>query len=214
MILSFIRKPKYIMFAVAAIAVLVSGGIITSSMLMGQTRATFESQGANYASVHNEAEDTVVMKVNNYEVTYPEYAVMKARFETNLANMKTHIEVAVPDNEWTEPEGTADNNPVRPMPAFTITDGFKKMAATGEKHGADAGALGALILEYALCSIAVEEGYGLSNAEVAAEVADMKAFYEETYQPLRVVNWGRSRAISRSLVKKSIGARYTLGRRE
>ena len=119
------------------------------------------------------------MKVNNYEVTYPEYAVMKARFETNPANMKTHIEVAVPDNEWTAPEGTADNNPVRPMPPFTITDGFKKMVETGEKHGADAGALGALIIEYALYSIAVDEGYGLTDAEVAAEVADMKAFYED-----------------------------------
>ena len=42
MILSFIRKPRYIIFAVAALAVLVSGGIITSNLLMGQTRATYE----------------------------------------------------------------------------------------------------------------------------------------------------------------------------
>ena len=177
--LSFVRNPRYILFAAVALAVLVSGGIITSNLLLGQTRASFESQGEYYATVYDEAEDKVFMKVNGYEVNYREFAVTKARFETNLANMTALLENKVSDDEWTRLEGTADNNPVRPVPEFMFTDDFKKMGETMEKHGSDAGALGALILEYAVYSRAVEEGHDLSDAEVTAGVAELKAIYED-----------------------------------
>ena len=66
---------------------------------------TFESQGEYFATVYNEAEDTVFLKVNDYEVNYREYAVIKARFETNLANQKVMDANKVPDDEWSPPEG-------------------------------------------------------------------------------------------------------------
>ena len=61
-----------------------------------------------------------------------------------------------------------------------FTDDLKKMGETMEKHGADAGAMGALILEHAVYSIAVEEGYGMIDAEVTAKVAESKALYEDS----------------------------------
>ena len=177
--LSFVKKPRYIMLAVAALAILVSGGIVTSNLLMGQTSATFESQGAYYATVYDNAEDTVFMKVNDYNVTYPEYAIIKAEFETNMANQKALIENAVSGDEWTAPEGTANNEPARPLPEFVINDSYKKMVGTMEKHGSDAGALGALILQYAVYGRAVDAGYDWSDAEVDAAVARLKAQYED-----------------------------------
>ena len=180
--LSFVRNSRYVLFAavaLVALAILVSGGIITSNLLMGQTRATYESQGAYFGTLYNDAEPTVFMKVNNYDVTYPEYVIMKAEFETNMANQRARIDSAVPPHEWNAPEGAAQNDPARPLPDFMITDEFKKMAETMEKHGSDAGALGALILQYAEYSRAVEAGYDWSDAEVEAAVATLKAQYAD-----------------------------------
>ena len=140
---------------------------------------TFESQGEYFATVYNEAEDTVFLKVNDYEVNYREYAVIKARFETNLANQKVMDANKVPDDEWSPPEGSEHNDPVRPLPEFMFNDDLKKMGEVMDKHGSDAGAIGVLILEYGAYSRAVDDGYGLSDAEVTAKVAEMKAFYED-----------------------------------
>ena len=140
---------------------------------------TFESQGEYFATVYNEAEDTVFLKVNDYEVNYREYAVIKARFETNLANQKVMDANKVPDDEWSPPEGSEHNDPVRPLPEFMFNDDLKKMGEVMDKHGSDAGAIGVLILEYGAYSRAVDDGYGITDAEVAERVADVRASYEK-----------------------------------
>ena len=179
MTLSFFRKPKYILATAAAIAVLLTVGIVTYNVLLGQTNATFESQGEYYASIYNEADDTVFLKVNGYEVNYREFAVIKAHFETNLANQKLMDANKIPDDEWIPPEGSEHNDPARPLPEFMFNDDLKNMELVMDKYGADVGAIGILILEYGAYSRAVDDGYGITDAEVAERVADVRASYEK-----------------------------------
>ena len=153
-------------------------GIAALTMIKGQTRTSFEVHGVLYARAYGDTDNTVFMKVNDIDVTYPEYAEMRMRFVTNMANNRAQVNRAIPDGVWTVPESTAENNPVRPLPELMITNSLKRMVEVMEKHGPDAGAVGALILEYAQYSTAVVEGFELSDEEVAAEVAEIREIYE------------------------------------
>ena len=68
------------------------------------------------------------------------------------------------------------------FPEFMVSDGLKQLAAAMGKHGADAGALGAVIVEYARYSQAVEDGFTVSDDILAQEVAKIKAIYESNIQ--------------------------------
>ena len=54
----------------------------------------------------------------------------------------------------------------------------QKLTDVMEKHGADAGALGGLILEYAEYSQAVQEGFVMDDDVLTEEVAEVKKAYE------------------------------------
>ena len=176
---SFIRKPKYILYAAAAIVVLVTGGIVTATLIVGQARPTYESLSVLYATSYNDAPDKIFLKVNDYNVNYREYAEIKAKATVGLANHKTQIQQAISLADWTPPEGAERDEPLRPLPQFMMTAQFKDMVAVLDKHGPDVSALAALIFRYAQYSTAVEQGFAVDEAALATEVAGTRRIYEQ-----------------------------------
>lgn len=172
-------RYRYVLYAAIVVVIAVGGWFATTTLIMGEGLATFESQGFFFGEAYIDADADVFLKVNDYNVSYREYEEMKARFAANLANHKMQIEGYAAPGEWVRPEGEQTNNPVHPLPDFMITESFKRMVAIMEKYGADTAALGGLIHQYALYSYAVEAGYEVSDEEVTAWVTDIRATYED-----------------------------------
>ncbi len=172
------NKFRYVLIAVFTAAALAGGTFYTASLLRSQNIPTYQSQGAEYARSYVSADDKVFMKVNDYEVNYREYAEMKRQFANNLRNMQAQVNGAVPLDDWMEPVGDERYQPSRPLPQFMITDGFKALTAVMEKHGVEAGALGAVIIDYARYSQAVEDGFTVTDDALAEEIRETRAAYE------------------------------------
>ena len=85
-------RYRYVLYAAIVVVIAVGGWFATTTLIMGQGLATFESQGFFFGKAYVDADADVFLKVNDYNVSYREYEEMKARFTTNLANHKIQIE--------------------------------------------------------------------------------------------------------------------------
>ena len=173
-----VRNPRHVLYAVILVTALVVTALLVKSFVAEPAPPTYESQGVIFAEAYSEPENIPFLRVNGHVIGYAEYAEQKARFITALATHKTQLETAVPIEQWVEPQGDALNNPARPLPEFMFSDKFRAMVGVMEKHGADAGAMGALIMDYARYSAAVNKGFDVSRDDLTAEVAMMREIYE------------------------------------
>ena len=171
-------RLRYTMYAAVAVVILAAGIFYTVNQLRSQNIPTYQSQGVEYGTTYSDTQDKVFLKVNGYPVNYREYAESKHRFANNLRTMQTNINTAVPLHDWEPAEGEVRNQPTRPFPKFLVTEGYKELTAVMEKHGVDAGGLGALIMEYALYSYAVEEGFEIDEDILTEKVKETRAMYE------------------------------------
>lgn len=172
-------KERYFML-ILAISI-VAGGVVASAAIMyGYDFDTFFTQGFRVGEARIKADNEVVIVVNQIAITYPEFVEYKLRFTTNLSTMKRQIEKSNAIRPQTMHHSEdATPNPSAEAEHILAPESFVGLVRVMENHGADAGALGAIIMDYAQYSAAVQAGHAVSDAEMMMHVSEIRGIYEQ-----------------------------------
>ena len=145
-----------------------------------------KQQGILWAQGRLSGSDEVALFVNGYPVSVAEVMESKAVSEFSTKTWRSAY-----DRRITVNHPSLNEKGLNHAASMAIYDGespvledvvipMKPQIDIWEKHGTDAMAVGHLISVYAYLTTAIEAGYALTDAEVAAEVARRREVHEET----------------------------------
>lgn len=125
--------------------------------------------------------DDIAFRVNGHPVTTADVLETRAWVTANMTGMRRMVDSAIPDDDdrWLTPEPDGE----RPDVPESFVRGIKPLLIVMDKRGPDVAVFGSLISQYASLSAAIEAGYGLTDEEVAAEVAAVRSLFDQTQQP-------------------------------
>ncbi|MCY4528310.1 MAG: hypothetical protein OXD46_04680 [Chloroflexi bacterium] len=146
-----------------------------------------KQQGIQWAQGRLSGSDEVALFVNGYPVSVAEVMESKAVSEFSTKTWRSAYDRRISANHPSLNEKGL--NHAASKAAFydgespvleDLVIPMKPQIDIWEKHGTDAMAVGHLISVYAYLTTAMEAGYALTDAEVAAEVARRREVHEET----------------------------------
>lgn len=153
--------------------------IATSTPQTTPTPITYRSRGFAFGKARVDGGNEIAIRVNEHPITYGEIAEDKVRFTTNRDDMRHWIDTAVPNGDWTPPQGEDLNNPRYPVQSLFITPEFKELVRIKESYSVNAAVIGGIIKEYALYDAAIKADFSASEDEISNFISEMRSNYEK-----------------------------------
>ena len=188
-----LRNPLLVRLTLVVVGSIVGLSLVLVIASTQGDQSDAECLGAYFGEDLLSGNSTIVACVNGLPITAADIAVGRAQVAVNLEHMRDVISRIVPASEM---RYTIGGTPLEPGEVRIISnqdglipesDGLREAFTASleliEQHGVDTVVLGWAILERALFAAATAAGHSADDAEIAAQVEDVKTALAEGLIP-------------------------------
>ena len=141
--------------------------------------------GGLYAVAYNKGNDKVALRINGYPITTAEVLEERAGVEAGIVNMRSLVSrlerEGVPYVHELSGDYSFLSDGVSTVPAY-IGEVYVPLLALQERYSLDTLALASLVTRYMALGPAIEQGYGLTDAEVQKRVEEKREAWHKSLE--------------------------------